>query len=302
MSMISLSIPSAGLLHWLQGPSVGRLVLAVNLLLVLGLTWLLAQLTWHLLLPVAPETVSLPAAGTVASAPAQTPDRGREVARLHLFGEAAQGGPAAVEEVPRDAPDTRLRLTLRGLFAARDPEQALAIVAEPGGEEEVYRIGDPLPGGAELREIHADRIILSRAGRYETLRLPQEEGIDGMSREPTSRPAAGGATSEDPGALLQQHRETLRTNPQALVSLVRPMPVQENGQLVGFRLLPGQDPNFLNKLGLRAGDIVTAINGLALDDPANGVQALQALQNETSLNLEIRRGQQNMTLNFDVPQ
>lgn len=301
MNMIPLTLPSHGLLQWLQGPAVGRLVLAVNLLLVLGLAWLLAQLTWHLLLPVAPETVSLPAGGSVASAPAQTPDRGREVARLHLFGEATQGVPA-VEEVPRDAPDTRLRLTLRGLFAARDPEQALAIVAEPGGEEEVYRIGDPLPGGAELQEIHADRIILSRAGRYETLRLPQEEGIDGMSREPTARPAAGGAVSEDPGALLQQHRETLRTNPQALVSLVRPMPVQENGQLVGFRLLPGQDPNFLNKLGLRPGDIVTAINGLTLDSPANGVQALQALQNETSLNLEIRRGQQNMTLNFDVPQ
>ena len=298
MNMASLHFPSPGLLHWLQGPGVGRLVLAVNLLLVLGLTWLLAQLTWQLLLP-APEPIT-PLVNAAVVAPAQTIARGGEVARLHLFG-AAVTAPAAVEEVPRDAPDTRLRLTLRGLFAAQDPEQALAIVADPGGDEKAYRIGDPLPGGAELREIHADRVILSRAGRYETLRLPQEDPIDGVSREPTSRPAAGGAVSEDPGALLQQHRETLRTNPQSLISLVRPMPVQENGQLVGFRLLPGQDPSFLNKLGLRAGDIVTAINGLALDNPANGMQALQALQDETSLNLEIRRGQQNMTLNFDVP-
>ena len=300
MNMTSLNFPVPGLLQWLQGPRVGRLVLAVNLLLVLGLAWLLAQLTWRLLLP-APEPAA-PLAVVMAVAPAQSAERGREVARLHLFGEAVLTPQAAVEEVPRDAPDTRLRLTLRGLFAARDPQQALAIVADPGGDEKAYRVGDPLPGGAELREIHADRIILSRAGRYETLRLPQEESLDGMSRGPAPVLPAGDVPPQDPGALLQQHREALRENPQSLVSLVRPMPVQENGQLVGFRLLPGTERNFLPQLGLRPGDIVTAINGMALDNPASGLQALQALQNETSVSLEIRRGQQAMTLNFEVPQ
>lgn len=300
--MISLSTLPPGLLQWLQGPGVGRLVLVVNLLLVLGLTWLLAQMTWQLLLPVAPAPTLLPAS-TVAVAPAQTVARGGEVARLHLFGEAVVGAETPVEEVPRDAPDTRLRLTLRGLFAARDPDQALAIVADPGGEEKAYRVGDPLPGGAELREIHADRVILSRAGRYETLRLPQEEPIDGMGRAPLASPAGdAGEPAMDPGLLLQQHRETLRNNPQALVNLVRPMPVQEDGRLVGFRLMPGTERNFLPQLGLRPGDIVTAINGMALDNPASGLQALQALQNETSVSLEIRRGQQAMTLNFEVPQ
>ena len=298
MSMISLNIPTAGLLHWLQGPGVGRLVLVVNLLLVLGLAWLLAQFTWRLMLPVAPEAAVAPTGVAVASAPAPATDRGREVARLHLFGEAS--APAAVVEAPREAPDTRLRLVLRGLFAARDAEQALAIVAEPGGDEKAYRIGDPLPGGAELREIHADRIILSRAGRHETLRLPQEDAIDVAPRAPTTAPVPAGA-APDPTEILRGHRETLRSNPQSLIGLVRPMPVQENGQLVGFRLLPGSEPGFLNQLGLRAGDIVTAINGMALNDPASGAQALQALQNETSLILEIRRGQQNMTLNFEVP-
>lgn len=298
MNMSTLNFPSPGLLHWLQGPGVGRLVLAVNLLLVLGLTWLLAQLTWQLLLPAAPVTVALPAGTVAASAPAPTVDRGRELARLHLFGEAA-ATPEAVEEVPRDAPETRLRLTLRGLFAARDPRQALAIVAEPGGDEKAYRVGDALPGGAELSEIHADRIILSRAGRYETLRLPREEALDGMA---AAAPAGDAGLPEDPGQLLQHYRQALRENPQSLVSLVRPMPVQENGQLVGFRLLPGQDRAFLGKLGLRAGDIVTGINGQALDNPASGLQALQALQSATSVNLEIRRGQQTLTLDFEVPQ
>jgi general secretion pathway protein C len=300
MNMASLNL-SSPLLHWLKGPGVGRLVLAVNLLLVLGLAWLLAQLTWQLLLPAAPAP-GLPPERAAAVAPARTAARGNEVAGLHLFGEAVATQEAAVEQVPRDAPDTRLRLTLRGLYAAREPEQALAIVADPGGDEKAYRVGDPLPGGAELREIHADRVILSRAGRYETLRLPQEEPIDGMSRGSAPASEDVGNLPEDPGMLLQQHRAALRDDPQSLARLVRPMPVQENGQLVGFRLLPGQDPGFLQKLGLRAGDVVTAINGVPLDNPANGLQALQALQNETSVSLEIRRGQQNMTLDFEVPQ
>lgn len=303
MSMIPVSIPSHSLLQWLQGPRVGRLALVVNLLLVLWLTWLLAQLTWRLLTPGDPATTGLQMPVTAAPVMESRPavPLGQVIGQLHLFGESTQAPVAAQETVvPRDAPDTRLKLILRGLFTADVTEEALAIIADPGGDEKPYRIGDPLPGGAELKEIYADRIILSRAGRYETLRLPQE-GIEGGGRAPAATRGNTGAV-EDPGQVLRQYRQSLRENPQSLISLVRPLPVQENGKFVGFRLLPGQERGFLNKLGLRPGDIVTAINGVALDSPANGMQALQVLQNESSVQLKIRRGRESMALNFEIPQ
>lgn len=304
MTMIPVSLQTNALLQWLQGPKVGRLTLAVNLLLVLWLAWLLAKLTWLVMAPPAENAAAPPApTAPVSAAPAgQAVNSGSRIAALHLFGEA-DSKPAAVaqEVVPLDAPETRLKLVLSGLYTAEVPEQALAIIAEPGGDEKPYRIGDPLPGGAELKEIYADRIILSRAGRYETLRLVQDDAIGGMNRAPaTLRPA--GNSAEDPGLVLQQYRESLRENPQSLLSLVRPLPVEENGQLVGFRLLPGRERGFLQQMGLRPGDIVTAINGQALDSPARGMQALQALQDQTNVNLEIRRGGQTMALNFQVPQ
>jgi len=79
-----------------------------------------------------------------------------------------------VEKKVLDAPETRLKLTLRGVFASEDSSGGRAIVGDPQGKEENYAVGDPLPGGAKLSEIYPDRIILERNGRFETLRLPKE--------------------------------------------------------------------------------------------------------------------------------
>ena len=47
-----------------------------------------------------------------------------------------------------------------------------AIIATRGGaNEKGYSPGDRLPGGAELKEIYQDRVILKHRGRFETLTL-----------------------------------------------------------------------------------------------------------------------------------
>ncbi|HAR60730.1 MAG TPA: hypothetical protein DCS18_11115, partial [Alcanivorax sp.] len=72
---------------------------------------------------------------------------------------------------PVDAPDTRLSLELLGLFQTRDRDKSSAIIAEKGKDAELFHIGDAIPGNAELEDIYADRVILRRQGRLETLRL-----------------------------------------------------------------------------------------------------------------------------------
>lgn len=152
----------------------------LTLALVVLVIYQLARLTWQLV--PAPDVPPAPAtpANVVPSAPA-APERDRpsaaNIAGWHLFGQADPGtgpGVGGGRAAPIDAPETRLNLTLRGLFATEDPERARAIIAAPNGEERSYRVEDELPGGAELSAIYADRIILQRNGRYETLRLPRE--------------------------------------------------------------------------------------------------------------------------------
>ena len=47
---------------------------------------------------------------------------------------------------------------------------------------------------------------------------------------------------------------------------MRPQPVFAGGKMRGFRVYPGANRQAFARLGLRAGDLVTAINGTPLDD------------------------------------
>jgi general secretion pathway protein C len=98
------------------------------------------------------------------------------IVAARLFGELAADTPVAVVE-QEDAPDTQLSLELRGTITATEEGQALAIIAERGGAERVYFIGDAVPGGASLHAVYLDRVLLRRGGRLEALAPAAQRGF-----------------------------------------------------------------------------------------------------------------------------
>lgn len=261
-------------------PWQGRLVFVVSLLLVLLLGYLLAQLTWRIVAPpAATGTSSAPA----ASAPARV-DPGQIAAR-NLFGRA---DPTAAPVIV-DAPDTQLNLTLRGIAAASRDEASRALIAGPDGRERVYAVGATLPGGATVNRVLPDRVLLERRGTLETLRLPRES-------------AAAPATplAPPPGGVVDNLSDIAGT--EALAEIVRPMPVRVDGQLRGYRVYPGRDRQRFAALGLRAGDLVTAVDGVALDNAEAGPAALQRLMGAEQVTLTIERGGQVESLTVRLEQ
>ncbi|WJW75180.1 type II secretion system protein GspC [Thiohalobacter sp. IOR34] len=275
-----------GITHWLSGPRAARLPRGLTLLLAALLLYQLARLTWLLVPAPATEPAALPseAPPPVAAAPAPL----ERIADWHLFGAAER--PAPVRAAPIDAPETRLKLVLHGVFASTDPAQARAIIAAPNGSSKIYRVGDTLPGGAELSEIHPDRVILQRGGRYETLRLPRERR-GGAVAAPT--PAVDRASE-----LLREYRSRMLSNPRSLGELLRPVPYRENDRFGGYRLYPGSRPELFRQLGLRPGDLVTEVNGIPLDSAARAMEVLKGLRESDQLQLHIRRGRREMDLSF----
>lgn len=280
-------------------------------LLVVVLAYNLAQLTW-LLLPV-PEPGD-EVAPLQSSPPAKMPNvaaKRVDLARLHLFGAPAPVSKGTTRLTAAEAPDTRLRLILRGVVAATEAGMARAIIAEPGGEEKYYAVEDKLPGGAVLKEIAPDRVILeTRAGRLETLRLPKESSpgrsTQAVARTPSSRnkkPSSGRnrIVPRISAAELRSYRDKMLTNPQELVGLIRSRPVRENGQIKGYKLFPGRDRALFNRLGLRPGDVIVSVNGMDLSDPASGLALLGQLSSATEVNVVLeRRGErQTVTLSLD---
>lgn len=303
--MVSLALSQSALQNWLRPERSIQFARIANILLVIWLAWMLAGLSWLLVPEPAPEMLPPPVNEAAPSARQQPKIDERQIASWHIFGVAGEDKPVK-KVVPEDAPDTRLKLVLKGVFASDEEGMARAIVADPKGKEENYSIGDPVPGGAKVSEVYPDRIILERNGRFETLRLPKKrmsrgsaQSVSHSSAKRISRQPAGNATSK--AAAFSQYRNEIKQNPSAFLKYVRATPARENGEFIGFRLQAGQERGALSKLGLKQGDIVTAINGVQIDSPAKGMKAMQALSQGDSVSVTLLRSGQETQLSLTLP-
>ncbi len=316
--MAALAIPPQAIRQIKRAGRSRALVTGINLVLILILAWIAARASW-LFVAGAPQATDQPEVALPAPAPVENQVRHdpAQIAGWHLFGEASRVEQAV--QVPVNAPDTHLQLTLSGVLAFDDPKEARAIVADARREEKGYSIGDPLPGGAKLTEIHADRIILERGGRFETLRLPKDESAGlGMSVA-YSPPDNSDEPSDDSDNIdnmgnsgfdngdadrseaLQQYRQEIARQPASFMNYVRATPARDGGRFIGFRLQPGRQPDVLDRLGLKPGDIVTSINGVQIDNPAKGMQAMRELSDGEDINVTLLRAGAEMSLNFQLP-
>lgn len=258
-------------------------------LCVVLLAYSAARLTW-MVVPISVEEAAAPTVMTPAVAPSQSDgiSLSREIVARHLFGQAqtANTGQAAAA-----IPETQLKLVLRGVMASKDPHTATAIVADPSGHEDFYTMGKELPGGAILKEVHAQHVVLSRGGRFETLRLPEDalKAIEGVEASPNS---ASLTVAPGAGELLQQYRDQYIQNPQSLANALQGEPYWENGRLIGYRLRPGRDAGALAKFGIQSGDVVTAINGISLVDPAGRMELLRNISNAAQFKVNMLRNGQ----------
>ena len=257
----------------------------VALLLVILIGWQVAKAVW-LLLP-SPEPAELPpvqpSARSVAPAGGVNVSVDRIVA-AHLFGKADAEAPRVVVTEDQDAPDTQLSLELRGTIAASEENRALAIIAERGGAERVYFIGDAVPGGASLHSVHLDRVLLRRGGRLEALRLPRSDESTGARRTVAAAPRASA-----PPARAASVQEVIQQSATGLTEIIRPQPVFKDGRQQGYRVYPGRQRQQFAQLGLRPGDLITQINGMALDDPARGMEIFRSLADATSVTVTVDR-------------
>ena len=297
------NLQAADLVRLLQGAWVRHAVLAVNVLLVVWIAWTLATLTWRVVDE--PEPVELKPVVAASAVKAELdPDRKmiREMAKWHMLGVVSRDVTVVKTAVPAEAPDTRLKLVLRGAFASDDRKLARAIIADPRGKEEHYSVGDKLPGNAELSEVHPDKVILKRGGRFKTLRLPDER-LGGGNRVAGKAVRGGAARQTRPAERLKSLRQDLKRNPKSLYGLVRATPKKdEEGNMVGYTLQPGRDPQLFATMGLQDGDVVTGINEVQLDSLANGMKALKSAEAGNTVTMTVLRNEQEETLTFSMPE
>lgn len=272
----------------------------LTLLLVIGCSYLLSKITWALIPDDNPALPMQNQGMDTANTQQQRTDYSH-ISQAHLFGIYQQ---SAASPQTQDAPDTRLNLVLKGVLSAEPMSKASVIISlGKNGKEDMYSIGDQV-ASATLKEIYADRVILQRSGQLETLRMPEEFNDDFITSSPSNDLPDQGNTQIDtssPGAALSDIREEILKNPTSFGKYAIPVPYKENGRIVGYRLAPQGDNTLFDVVGLDPDDVIVAVNGVKLDDPAEGLKALRELQSASQVNITVLRNGAEIPLQFDIP-
>ena len=264
-----------------------------NLLLIVLMVYLgvvLAKLTWLY------AWSDRPVPDVPAQMAGQSGGQGRvpqmSIAGYDFFGRAERSAGVA-EAVRRSAPETGLRLRLEGVLIGQRPEDSGAIVAGSNGETEYYRVGESLPGNAELAEVESDRILIRRGGRYESLAFDEQLDSSVMVA------ATEAQTAESPDDFLAGARQQLDAQGMAALGAYGLRPADDSGG-AGY-LYDGSNP-MLNAVNLRQGDVITAINGQRLGDIEQDKALLDDWRNQPQLDIEIERDGSILTVSYAIPE
>jgi general secretion pathway protein C len=213
------------------------------------------------------------------------------VVSAHLFG-VAVADPTTQD--PNNAPLSSANLVLAGTIATENPKKGIAIISD-GGPSKVFLVGENV-NGASLFSVYLDHVILDRAGTLETLLLPRL--LNGGPRPAVPHHVEATRTAQT----VRDIKHMVEQNPSVLDQVMRVVPSYDSaaGKLRGFRAYPGRNRAIFGELGLKAGDLVTAINGQPLDDAQHSQEVVNTLQSSDFATVTIERGgyKQDISLNL----
>lgn len=275
-----------------------RLAAAVSLLFLVACAYLLVEITWMFFPQEQESSLSSPLQKQVITSKQTQQKNFQSLMAANIFGVSVQG----VSQQQAEAPETKLNLTLRGVLAATPMARASAIIAQgKAGNEDIYSVGDRMPGGVLIKEIYPDYVVLERSGQLEILKLPKESDIaDFESADGADSDRGGLSSMRSPAGALKEIRSNILKNPTSFGDYALPVVVKENGKQIGYRLQPQQKGDLLSELGIQSSDVIIEINGVKLDQPQNGISALRKLSTATNLDIVVKRNGADIPLNISL--
>jgi general secretion pathway protein C len=227
--------------------------------------------------------------------------------------------PSERDGIEAGAKETRLDLTLVGTLVTSTDGLGTAVI-EARKTQSTYAVGDSLPvsGDVTLAKVLTKQVVLNNGGRYELLTLfednplakavrvstGQSEPLNTPTKIPDSPNIASGVVIDSPEAtaIAARYRDRLYNEPESLARTLKVSAVNDENGIYGYRVAPGSDVTAFKALGFESGDIVTAVNGLDLSDPANTVSLYQSMRDATEATFELKRGDTMLTLSVSLGQ
>lgn len=275
--------------------------LLVSLGLIALIAWVVADLVWklssaHQNSPEVSPEINRP------SIESSLPEAAKD-----LFGAWDENAMDAVDGMREETVETKLPLTLIGVFVSDVPSASAAIISSGRDEGQYYSVGETVPGNAILESVDNAGVILRRGARLERLSFPEAGGgsntmvpsLQGASQALGGGPAGTAASQADVSSLgekIAQYRALADENPrQALSQLGLEQVSGEEAR--GYRVGDLPDNQWVRQTGLQDGDILLSVNGHRIGDPEVDRLEIDNFFAEGQVRLEIQRGERRFFVN-----
>ena len=269
-------------LNWKQADRAAPILL---ILLILYLCWKLASIFWLL---VAPPQVMQVEPIALGSQQAQVPN----IAAFALFQEV--GGAAAADE--------SANLLLQGVMVGY-PSQFSSAVIKMNEVADRYRVGENIANTSyQLAEVYWDRVLLRQNNG--TTRELKFKGIENGLDQSIVQPVANASSSSNNQVTQMPQSQEQNALGQAVQKIqqdreqyLKDMGVNAGGE--GYEVTSRTPTALRSKLGLQPGDRIMSLNGQAVGQGQSDAQLLEQARREGQVKIEIKRGDQVMTIQQD---
>ena len=262
--------------RWQQFDKTSAFILT---LLILWLSWKLASLFWLVVAPPQPMQFDRVALG---SQQAQVPN----ISSFALFNEPAT-------TTAQDNVNVELQGVLLGY-----PSYLSSAVIKLNDTAERYRVGETIGSTSyQLAEVYWDHVILKQdngatrevkfKGLDNGLYQPIAPVLNPQAATPQTPTPAQNSSQSALGQAIQQMQENRE-------QYLKNMGV--SGGSDGYEISDRTPTNLKNTLGLRSGDRILSINGQTVGQGLSEVQLLEQVRREGHAKIEIKRGDQVMTI------
>jgi general secretion pathway protein C len=176
-----------------------------------------------------------------------------------------------------------------------------AVLQDAANVQTFYRRNEKLPDGSRIIKVLRDKITIKRegGGTFE-LQVVDDTRIVNVSKP--GMPAPGGVRKVSEGKWMvdQQAVAASTENLNQMLTQARALPYTEQGKTVGFRISEIVPGSLYERIGLQNGDVIQRINSKDVDDPGKFFQLYQGLKEEKSISIDLMRGGQRQTLNYEI--
>ena len=250
-------------------------------LLALGIVVAAVRLFYVAVTPVAPL-------GDWRPAGVRLVDDATRTALLSSFDPFNRSAPGDVVAVAA-GPDviTDLPLTLYGIRSNAVTGGGTAIIAGADGQQELYRIGEEVLDGATLAGLAFDHVILNRNNARELLYLDQSEPAPVTT--PAQNEQATPASPANNALSAASLRRGIAINPRA-----------GGGGVTGLEVSATGDGSAFRAAGLRAGDVVVAVDGSRITSAGDLSRMASQIKPGGKIALTVQRGENEVPVSIEV--